>query len=47
MIDNCMYCKYHDLFKDSNGDLRYICTKVESSNFFTETNLLDSCEQFK
>lgn len=47
MSEECLYCDHHDLITDSNNELRWICTKVESSNFFTEIDCLDSCEEFE
>ncbi|MDO4275892.1 MAG: hypothetical protein Q4D16_19670 [Eubacteriales bacterium] len=47
MSKECMYCKHHDIVADSNNELRWICTMVESRNFFTETDIYDSCEEFQ
>lgn len=43
----CMYCEHCDLITDSDNDLRWICTKVESRDFLTEIDFDDSCEEFE
>lgn len=47
MEKECLYCEHHDIITDSDNELRWICTKVESRNFLTEVDCFDYCEEFE